>query len=75
MNEVEKITPSNAVAKLPLLAAVVAIGGIIDAIYLTIHHLTKELVPCAEGFDCGVVLSSQYAEIGGIPLEIGRAHV
>lgn len=68
MNELDNITKSNTVAKLPLLAAVVALIGLGDAIYLTIHHLTKELVPCGEGFDCGAVLSSEYAEIAGIPL-------
>lgn len=68
MNEIENITKSNAVAKLPLLAAVIALIGLGDSIYLTVHHLTKEIVPCGEGFDCGAVLSSQYAEIAGIPL-------
>ena len=68
MNELENITKSNAVAKLPLLAAVIALIGLGDSIYLTVHHLTKEIVPCGEGFDCGAVLSSQYAEIAGIPL-------
>jgi uncharacterized membrane protein len=53
---------------LSLLAAVVALGGIADAVYLTIHHLTAEPVPCGEAFDCGAVLTSPYAEIGGIPL-------
>jgi uncharacterized membrane protein len=68
MNDIENVSKSNAVAKLPLLAAVVALGGIGDAIYLTHHHYNKVLVPCGEGFDCGAVLSSQYAEIAGIPL-------
>ncbi len=68
MNEVEKITNPNAVAKLPLLAAVVAIGGLIDAIYLTIHHLTGEKVPCSVTGGCETVLTSSYAEIAGIPL-------
>jgi uncharacterized membrane protein len=58
----------NTVAKLPLLAAVVALGGLADAIYLTIHHYTAEPVPCGEAFDCGAVLNSSYAEIFGIPL-------
>jgi uncharacterized membrane protein len=68
MKEIDNITKSNSVAKLPLLAAVVALIGLIDSIYLTIHHLTKEIVPCGDGFDCGAVLSSEYAEIAGIPL-------
>jgi uncharacterized membrane protein len=68
MNEIENTVKSAAVARLPLLAAVVAVVGLIDSVYLTIHHLTAETVPCGQGFDCGAVLSSQYAEIAGIPL-------
>ena len=68
MSEIENISKSNTVAKLPLLAAVVAAIGLLDAVYLTIHHLTAEMVPCGEGFDCGAVLTSPYAEISGIPL-------
>jgi uncharacterized membrane protein len=68
MNEIENTAKSTTVAKLPLLAAVVAVVGMIDSVYLTIHHLTAETVPCGQGFDCGAVLSSQYAEIAGIPL-------
>ena len=62
--------PASAVAKLPLLAALVALVGLGDAVYLTIHHYTAEVVPCGEGFDCGAVLNSQYAEIFGIPLAV-----
>lgn len=68
MNEIEKITNSNAVAKIPLLAAVVALIGLGDAIYLTIHHLTGEIVPCAVTGGCETVLTSSYAEISGIPV-------
>jgi uncharacterized membrane protein len=56
------------IAKLPLAAAVVALAGLVDAIYLTVHHYNAEPVPCGAGFDCEMVLSSQWAEIGGIPL-------
>ena len=62
--------PANTVAKLPLVAAIVAVGGLVDAVYLTIHHYTAEVVPCGEAFDCGAVLNSQYAEIFGIPLAV-----
>ncbi len=62
--------PANAVSKLPLLAAVVALIGLADAVYLTIHHYTATAVPCGESFDCGAVLNSQYAEVGGVPLAI-----
>lgn len=57
-----------AVAKLPLLAAVIALIGLGDAIYLTIHHYTGEKVPCSLVEGCEMVLTSQYAEYGGIPL-------
>ena len=51
-----------------LAAAIVALIGLTDAVYLTIHHYTAEVVPCGADFDCGAVLSSPYAEIAGVPL-------
>lgn len=57
-----------ATPKLPIVAALVAVVGIIDAVYLTVHHYTAEPVPCGAEFDCGAVLNSSYAEIAGIPL-------
>lgn len=61
---------NSKVAKLPLLAAFVALCGLADAIYLTIHHYTGTKVPCSIIEGCEQVLSSQYAEIYGIPLAI-----
>ncbi len=61
---------SSAVAKLPLLAAGVALAGLADAIYLTIKHFTGEQVPCSIVEGCEQVLTSSYAEIAGIPLAI-----
>ena len=61
---------NNAVAKLPLVAAVVALAGLADAIYLTVKHFTGEAVPCSIVEGCEQVLTSQYAEIGGVPLAI-----
>lgn len=57
-----------AIAKLPLLAALVALFGVADAIYLTVHHYTGEQVPCSIVAGCETVLTSSYAEIAGIPL-------
>lgn len=70
MNEVEKVIEKNdsAVAKLPVLAAVVALIGIADAVYLTVKHYTGEKVPCSVVEGCEQVLTSSYAEIAGIPL-------
>ncbi len=60
--------PQTTVVKLPLLAAVVALIGLADAIYLTIKHFTGEMVPCSIVEGCEQVLTSSYAEIGGVPL-------
>lgn len=65
---VKKVTSSTSMPKLPILAAVVALVGLVDSIYLTIHHLTAEKVPCSLISGCETVLTSTYAEIGGIPL-------
>ena len=59
---------TSAVAKLPLLAAVGALIGLADAVYLTIKHYTGEAVPCSIVEGCEQVLTSSYAEIFGIPL-------
>ena len=54
--------------KLPVAAAIVALAGLADATYLTIHHLTAEPVPCNIVAGCETVLTSPYAVLGGIPL-------
>jgi uncharacterized membrane protein len=58
------------VKALPLLAALLAVGGLADAIYLTVHHYTGEKVPCSLVEGCEIVLNSAYAEIAGIPLAL-----
>ncbi len=64
------VNQNNAVAKLPLIAALVALAGLVDAVYLTIKHYTGEQVPCSIIEGCERVLTSQYAEIFGIPLAV-----
>jgi uncharacterized membrane protein len=44
--------------------------GIADASYLTYEKFSGYIPPCGEGFDCGAVLSSPYAQIGPIPLSL-----
>ncbi len=55
------------IAKLPAAAALVAIAGLADSIYLTVHHYTAEPVPCSIITGCEQVLTSSYAEMYGIP--------
>lgn len=63
------ISPSiRPAVALAALAAVVALAGLADAVYLTIHHLTGEMVQCSVVTGCETVLTSSYAEIFGIPL-------
>ena len=54
--------------KLPVVAALLALLGLADSVYLTVHHYTAEPVPCSIVEGCETVLTSSYAEIGGIPL-------
>ncbi len=70
MSESETVVneSGDTTSKLPILAAVVALVGLADGVYLTIHHYTAEPVPCGDAFDCGAVLNSLYSEIAGIPL-------
>lgn len=72
MNNAEALTgeSENKIAKLPLLGSLVALVGLCDAVYLTIHHYTGEQVPCSVTGGCEMVLSSPYAEIAGVPLSI-----
>lgn len=52
----------------PIAAAIVALIGLVDALYLTINHYTGEKVPCSVTGGCEKVLTSDWSEIGGIPL-------
>ena len=70
VSELIREPSSDAIAKLPLLAAIVSLIGLADAIYLTIHHYTGEKVPCSVVKGCEQVLTSSYAEIAGIPLAL-----
>lgn len=54
--------------QLHALAAVLALLGLADSIYLTVTHLTGEDVTCIASSGCSEVLSSAYASIGPIPL-------
>ncbi len=70
MNEAEFTDDDAAggVAKIPLIASLVALVGLADSVYLTISHFTSEPVPCSLIEGCEKVLSSPYAEFYGIPI-------
>ena len=54
--------------RLHVLAALLAVAGLADSIYLTVTHLTGENVTCIASSGCSEVLSSAYASVGQIPL-------
>jgi uncharacterized membrane protein len=64
----------SAIQKLPAAAALVALLGLADALYLTIEHVTGQSVRCTILSGCSEVLSSSYAVVAGVPLAaIGAA--
>jgi uncharacterized membrane protein len=57
-----------------LIAAVVSLVGLADAIYLTVQHITGASLRCTIVSGCSEVLSSPYAQVGPVPLAaIGAA--
>jgi uncharacterized membrane protein len=54
--------------RLHVLAALFAVVGLADSIYLTVTHLTGEDVTCIASSGCSEVLSSPYSSVGPIPL-------
>src|SRR5256885_4383389 len=54
--------------RLYVVAAVVALLGLADGIYLTIEHVTGRSAQCIVSNGCQDVLSSKYATLGPVPL-------
>lgn len=70
MSETEVILDDETagIPKLPVVASILALIGLGDAVYLTVHHFTAVPVPCGLTGGCETVLTSSYAEFGGIPI-------
>ena len=64
--ELENLAPTRG-RWIPFAAAIVALLGLLDAGYLTIQHYTEAPVPCNIVAGCETVLTSAYAQFGGIP--------
>jgi uncharacterized membrane protein len=54
--------------RLYAVAAIVALFGLADGIYLTVEHITGRTAECIASSGCQDVLSSKYAAMGPIPL-------
>jgi uncharacterized membrane protein len=59
---------SKKIIWLYLIAAIVSLIGLGDAIYLTIQDITGESLRCTIISGCSEVLSSKYAHVGPVPL-------
>jgi uncharacterized membrane protein len=51
-------------------AALLALLGLADAIYLTVEHVTGQSVRCTIITGCSEVLSSSHAVVAGVPLAL-----
>lgn len=61
-------TKSTAFSWTYLIAALVSLIGLGDAIYLTVQHITGASLRCTIISGCSEVLSSPYAQVGPVPL-------
>jgi uncharacterized membrane protein len=61
-------TPASSLSWPYLIAALVSLIGLGDAIYLTVQHITGASLRCTIISGCSEVLSSPYAQVGPVPL-------
>src|SRR5262245_8073387 len=68
------VEPGTRISWVYIVAALLALIGLVDAIYLTIQHITGASLRCTVISGCSEVLSSPYAQVGPVPLAaIGAA--
>jgi uncharacterized membrane protein len=68
MVDTEGQRTSKGTVVLDALTALLSLVGLLDAVYLTVEHLTGRSVRCTVIAGCSEVLSSSYATIGPVPL-------
>src|SRR3954468_14583288 len=72
MNEAGSASPDSPRARLRkricAVAAVMALFGLADGVYLTIEHVTGRTAQCIASTGCQEVLASKYAAFGPVPL-------
>ena len=67
-NNRERSSVGNSRAIVYSIAAVLALCGIADSLYLTVLHITGQSALCGGAAACSEVLASRYAHIGAIPV-------
>jgi uncharacterized membrane protein len=66
--QAEPAVKSKARTYLYAAAALLALVGLADSIYLTVEHLAGRSVPCTITGGCEQVLNSAYSTVGPVPL-------
>jgi uncharacterized membrane protein len=66
----QPVRAGNRATLLYALSALIALIGLGDAIYLTVEHLSGRSAQCLVTTGCSKVLSSPYADPGGVPLAV-----
>ena len=64
----DQTTGSRSRIILNLIAAIISLAGLADAIYLAVAAMTGETEICAGSRGCLEVLGSSYSKIGGVPV-------
>jgi len=67
------VPPAESQTKVPwdyVVAALLSLIGLADALYLTVQDLTGQSLRCTIVSGCSEVLSSPYAHIGPVPLAV-----
>lgn len=65
-----KANSSRVVPIVYSLAAILALVGLADAVYLAVLHLTGQSAVCGASTGCSQVLASKYAQIGPVPVAL-----
>jgi uncharacterized membrane protein len=74
VNEDASAHDTSRLSVLDVCAALLALVGLGDAVYLTVEHLTGATLQCSITHGCAEVLGSRFATVGNIPLAaIGAA--
>jgi uncharacterized membrane protein len=63
-----RVSRANATTIVYLLAALLALAGLADALYLTVLDLTGQIAACGGSASCSEVLSSKYSHLGPLPV-------
>lgn len=63
-------TTSRTVRIVYTVAAVIALLGFADAIFLTVMHVTGQSAVCGGSAGCSQVLNSKYSQVGPVPVAV-----